>query len=411
MVQPVSVLKQTTSKVARSGASSLKFGGGVPAAPLLTSAEKALEKELDRLAQGNKPGFLVRSRYVLTEKTLKARAQFNLTQEPDHLNPFLPYRELLVRTSQTKALQTYDQLVQKILNQAEFYEVASPNKIKAKLQEAYTGSQRTKNPVARFFLNTITIPIRVISHAVFQLGLWLHPVGISKFMNRLGKGMPGKAKEMKAEKIKDIFKDNVRPLQEASTRYIIASGIAQLLHRNPHYADQILEQAAKDRPLRFVVGDNKPLLVGGQAMPGLNVIFLNRPAMWKAIEQKKHISQHEFVHLLSENNGMNTLGFLSDTQKKEFKASRKALKHQFRTQDKSWLGGFKCILPFKSVQANSTGIRSYGFFNNMEFLTVSLDTFMQDPAKLCTTKAGQKLYDIYKESFGLDPLRDYGIIA
>jgi Mlc titration factor MtfA (ptsG expression regulator) len=115
--------------------------------------------------------------------------------------------------------------------------------------------------------------------------------------------------------------------------------------------------------------------------------------------------------MLSESGGMTKLGFMNEIQKKEFKAARKELKKQFRTQDKSWLGGFRFILPFKSCQANSTGIRSYGFINNLEFLTVSLDTFMQEPVKLCSTKPGQKIYDVYKAVFKLDPLNDLGSAA
>lgn len=368
-------------------------------------SKEAFETELNKLAQQNKPGFFSRKRFQLKENTLIARARFNVKQDPDCLNPFLPYREKLARDSPNQSLKDFDQLVQKILNQSEFYEVSSPKILKSRLQHAYT-PKMPENPLSRFLLKLLLAPVKVIATIVQLFRLWLSPVGLSKDCNRIGKQMPAKAKEMNPDELKDAFKTHARPLQEPATRYMIAAGIAQLLHQKPQYADQILQKASQKRPLRFVVSEKKPLLVGGQALPGLNTIFLNGPATWKALENKKHISQHEFVHLLSEEQGMNKLGFMTDDQKKEFKACRKNLKRQFRTQDKSWFGGLKSILPFKSLQANSTGIRSYGFLNNMEFLTVTLDTFMQEPDKLRTTQAGRKLYNLYKTLFKLDPITD-----
>jgi len=370
------------------------------------SGQADIQAELERLKAENEPKNPLEKRFALKETLLKIRAEYNVTRNPDSLNALLPYRALLTRQGKdNKDLKAYDQLVKKILAQAEFYEIPSPDQLKAKLREAYR-PKLPESETGRFLLKLLLVPIKFIAIPIHIARTWLDQTGMARMMNKLGKKMTPKGKKMPPEKIKAAFDTHARPLQEPATRYMAAAGIAQLLFKNPQYADQILEQSAQGKPLRFMIDTRKPLLVAGQAFPGLNVIHLNGPAMWKSIQKRKHVSQHEFVHLLSENNGMNKLGFMTDTQTRDFKTARKALKKQFRTQDKHWLGGLRCILPFKSCQNNSTGIRSYGFINNMEFLTVTLDTFMQQPHQLCTTPEGKKLYDIYKAVFNLDPLNE-----
>lgn len=367
--------------------------------------EKRIEQELKKLRALNPGRSIFFRKFGLNEATLKARATYNVTRDADALNSLLPYRESLSGLDDSKALKKYDILVKKIIEKSEFYEVPSLSQFRKQLTSLMI------SPPKGFFKKMLHKIGNMVGFPILLFVSWLRPVSTASFFNRIGKRLPTLGNQVPANKIQSTVKAASTPLKEPATRYLVATGVAELLHQHPDYANVILNKALLKNPLRFMIGNEKTRLSGGYANPGINIIGLNRQAIWKYAENKKHIARHEFVHLLSEKNGMNWLPFMSNTQHGEFKKARKALKQQYLTQDCSWLGGLKSILPFKFAQNNSTGIQSYGYFNNMEFLTVSIDTFMEAPQQLCKTEPGKKLYEIYKNLFSLDPLKEVRLPA
>lgn len=336
--------------------------------------------------------------FPVEPETYLARARFNLTGNPEFLHEFFPYRKKLAERH-SPVLQQYDALVEQILTKAEFYQVPDYKSLRVKLRPLYHG--KAKRSVFYPVISAFKKSGRV---------LWSLSVSLEKARDYKVKWL--QAIQRRSEKIdnatlKNAIDQNTTPLRDASTRYAIAASLAELLHRHPEYINNVLNPR-HGRPLRFVMSNfvisNKKLM-DGQTNIGINVIWINGYAMWQALQKQlpEHqflalsIAQHEFVHVWSEAGGLTSLPIMTDQQRQRFE------------QDRTWL--FKRFnqmgLDHAPINSASTiGISNYGFQDATEFLPVSLDTFQYNPKRLCWTVAGEDLYRLYKELFGIDPLAD-----
>ncbi len=171
--------------------------------------------------------------------------------------------------------------------------------------------------------------------------------------------------------------------------------------------DNLFKTTSKgeERPLRIILTQKKAP-AGGQYLTGLNLIWINRVALWgKVANHKNSVAQHEFIHALSDYDNLETLPafLMNDDQKRRFLQAREALVKQYSQKDKVIGDTVICL---DGTSKTSTGLRYYAFMNDAEFLTVSLDTFKYAPQDLCKTEAGENLYNLYKEIFKIDPLND-----
>lgn len=324
---------------------------------------------------------------------LKAQAKFAATKNLDALNAYLPYRNQLVSIGNKEQLAQYDAVLKKVAKEAEFYEMGSPAQFQKQLMASWktldykqesrkVGGQNQWKALWKFF-----------SDRKFR------QTTQSQQFNMQGKYIDALSPQKLAAQFKGLKRLSA---QDDATRYLVAGQIADLFFKKPQYLEGVLK-SSKGHPLRFLINKDSPTMALGSCMNGLNVITLNKTFLWLP-KGKNTTAQHEFIHAASGENGLvgDVLPFMSTSQKEEFKEARSWLLAQHETKGSSLYGKLKFWLTGKTA----TGIRNYAFFNDYEFLTVTLDAFKTNPKGLCQTKAGQKIYDIYKALFGLDPLKD-----
>lgn len=357
---------------------------------------------------------------INVDSTLLHRASYNLHQDKDVLLPYLPYRKKLVDAAKTgpkatearKNLDRYDALVDKILKQTQFIEVTDTEPFYKKMGEFHhtqggkISDWKIFRPVKKFFraLYRFACAIRSAFSTDFRRK---HILSIINKAQQKGRKIePGQIdsffKELNSDGLVSTGKI------DASSKYIFAAGVAELFHKKPEYMDQALpaqiDKHAKN--LRIVIGKGD-IYKGsaGQYRAGLNTIWLHQFPLWSKAAEQKHISQHEFIHALSENENLIALppGIISKQQKKSFFELKEQLFDLYKQNDASWTNA---TLYGQDEKVTSTGIPYYAFKDDLEFLTVTLDTFKNRPEQLCKMESGQKLYDLYKEVFDLDPLND-----
>jgi len=356
------------------------FTGASPAADI--------DKEKQRLEQLSSP-----DKRWIEEKTIPARAEYNVTKNRDVLNKYLPYRQQLVQRKDNAALQRYDALVDKIMEKAEFYQVQDYRPIDGKLKDIYI-KPKFKIPFiteayskAKYFLTRGLMALsRTYALHVYDSGM--------KKIAFIGRQVPD-------EQFKKLLGDTTQPLNDPSTQYIVAAGIADLLYKHPDYIDSAFN--GRNKPVRFILADQA--LTSGHNLSGGNLIIMEKPVIWCRIDAKKdHIAQHEFIHLLSEDANMTSLPFMKKSQQVEYENVRDDLEKMYRKNDHYRI--FSELQP-SIHNITSTGLRQYVFKNKAEFLAETIDAFKNKPKALCKTEPGKKLYALYKELFGLDPLNDF----
>lgn len=323
--------------------------------------------------------------YRGNDHSYEPRALYNVTGQAAHLNQYLPYRRLLTEQGDVQALQRYDQLVEKISRRIEFLE-GDLGKFNEEVSHLY----------AKEYAEDVKEYLRD------------HPGPIDPFHDEgyLDLGIKHLAR-VKEEELARIAASTLKPIADPSSRYVLAAQIAELFRNHPEYIDQVLDREPfqGDRhPLRMVVGVNAPITMAAAYQNMLNLIFINRPNMWLS-QYGGTPSQHEFVHAFSVQDGKvgGTLPVMTEAQKERFGKARTELFEQYDQHEDTFLGRMMFWLTGKT----STGLPNYAFFNNAEFLTVTLDAFKMGPDRLCQTDPGKEVYAVYKEIFGLDPLEDY----
>jgi hypothetical protein len=284
-------------------------------------------------------------------------------------------------------------VLKKVAQEAEFYEMGSPSQF----QKQLTGSWETLD---------YKLEARKVGGENQWKALWKffsdrksRQALQNQLFNLQGQYIDALSPQKLAAQFKDVQRLSA---QDDATRYLVAGQIADLFFKNPQYLDAVLK-SSKGHPLRFLINKDSPTMALGSCINGLNVITLNKTFLWLP-KGKNTTAQHEFVHAASGEKGLvgDVLPFMSAPQQKEFKEARSWLVDQHEAKGSSLYGKLKFWLTGKTA----TGIRNYAFFNDYEFLTVTLDAFKTNPKGLCQTKAGQKIYDIYKALFGLDPLKE-----
>lgn len=396
---------------------------GTPS-PEITSS--TLEREIKTLTERaprifGKP-FVPESEMPL----LKKRAFYNLNFDPAELTQYFPYRQRLTQKNDHQHLKQYDQLVKALMNKAEFYEVEKITTAKKNVSNLYINilknlwkelekKQGTDTLGKEKIQGTDTLwhKIKRFLSRIFnpkdKFELFLYPLFDFKsrqkqfrttytLMSEISKQIPEQTL------LKQLTQSGVKPLADPSTRYLIASSITELLFKNPEQAQNLLNNPK--HPLRFVVGKESAKLTKGQFKPGFNLLFLNEQVLWKeAVKGMKesYTSQHEFVHAMADSTGGEFLPNMSEAQKRRFLKARSELEAIYSKKD----AGITGLLRRVWNRHTATGLRIYAFFNYFEFLTVTLDTFNSNPKELCRTQPGRDLYQLYKEIFGIDPLRDF----
>lgn len=358
--------------------------------------------------------------FINVESTLLHRASYNLHQDKDVLLPYLPYRKKLVDAVKAdpkaaearKNLARYDALVDKILKQTQFIEVTDTEPFYKKMGEFHhtqggkISDWKIFRPIKNFFrfLHRLVCGVRSAFSTDFRRKYILSH--ITKAQQKGRKIEPGQIDSF----FKEVNSDGLvsKAKIDASSKYIFAAGVAELFHKKPEYMDQALpaqiDKHAKN--LRIVIGKGDMYKgFAGQYRAGLNTILLHQFPLWSRAAEQKHVSQHEFIHALSENENLIALppGIMSEQQKKSFFDLKEQLFDLYKQNDASWTNA---TLYGQDEKVTSTGIPYYAFKDDLEFLTVTLDTFKTMPERLCKTEPGQKLYDLYKEILDLDPLND-----
>lgn len=322
---------------------------------------------------------------------LGLRAEYNITKNRDVLNGLLPYRAALSASKDQEALKRYDQMVDKIMDKAEFYRTDSAHTFCQKIFAQYP------NPIP--FIPLITKVYKAIRNFFVKRLIFLSR-GFRKFyMTHLTNRQRPRGQQTPDVQFKKTLKAETRPLKDDSTRYLVAAGIAELLHQRPQYLDKVLNNPK--HPLRFVLSNLGYQGMGAQDMMGANMVWVCKPIAWATgLAQKSILSQHEFIHLLSEGSDMDVLPTMSKAQQARLRQLRAEMEAIYKKNDH----GLTSMM--KLGEKTSTGLIYYAFKDDIEFLAVSIDAFKQNPKDLCKTKPGQKLYDLYKEHFGIDPLKE-----
>lgn len=346
------------------------------------------------------------------------RAKFNINGDRNNLNAFLPYRSLLTEKARSdeqakRALKEYDQWVDEILKKAEFYHVDSGfnlDKLVSKVIDPEKVDLWSLHPEKRRAI----LEKRVLKDELLKIFEMIH--SMYSFDKR--KAMMSKKQKEMQEKLKQvedislsqaIHKDSkfihrlCSTSDDPSTRVRAAAEMVEIYHKNPVLLKQLLNDP-KGHPLRFMLKQDQAMMTGGSYKPGLNLIELNKGAFWSSVGMST-IAQHESIHAASDIHFKvkSVLPNMSVEQKKAFKVARATLIEQYKQKDETLLGKLHYWLTAKT----STGIRNYAFWNNYEFLTVTLDTFKTKPAQLMKTDAGQEIYKIYKDIFKIDPANDF----
>jgi hypothetical protein len=330
---------------------------------------------------------------------LQKRALYNLKADPAILTECLPYRQLLVQKNDTASLKQYDALVEALMNNAEFYEVEKLRVAKQAVNNLYN----LKSVATQGFEKNGL-------HALWKMWKYYFS-GASNLQDRNAEfrntmNLAQKIAKCYSDQIlsKQLLGSGAKPLQDPSTRYLVASSISDLLFKSPEQARQILKNPK--HPMRFILGKEQPLFTLGQFVPGFNLIFLNEAELWRQASKsikESYTSQHEFVHALSDPVGGEVLPSMSQDQRGRFLKARTELQTLYSKKDAGLFGWIRRIWNGHSA----TGLRGYAFFNNFEFLTVTSDTFKSQPKELCRTNAGQEIYKIYKDIFKIDPANDF----
>lgn len=361
--------------------------------------------------KNNDYGKLIVNTRSLIESTFRDRAVFNVTNNPDVLDKYLPYRQRL----QGSAKKSYDDLVQKVLKNAQFSE--TDNNIK--LYKALDTFQQNRGKKPFFLIRWAQNVINSFKNIYCAIRSLTSPDYRRKFGREGGQKMQEQGRAISEENLSAFLKEQVKTDEgksdrnysfDKSSQYLFAAGVAELLHKKPDAVDTILkaEIDGKQRPLRLIIAKGRSCGgIGGQYRFGMNTIWVNQLALWgRAAKDQYNIGQHEFVHALSENAEREALPepLMNPEQKRRFLALREKFVNHYYKNDMRWFDTALCI---SGTNETSSGLPYYAFMNNMEFLTVSLDSFKNTPEKLRRTEAGQDLYELYKEIFNIDPLNDF----
>lgn len=329
----------------------------------------------------------------MLEDSLKVQAKFATTHNLEDLHEYLPYRKRLAESGDKKQLAQYDAVLNRVLNEAEFYEMGSPGDFQKQLGRTWKTPLYRKESDGPFDGKTLRTIWKFLSSREFR----------QQFQGQQFQLQGKYIDALTPEKLAKPF-ESLSPLSKRDdpTRYLVAGQVADLFFKHPEYLDGVMN-SSRGFPLRFLITKDSPTLALGSYINGLNVITLNKTCLWLP-KGKNTTAQHEFVHAASGGHGVvgDLLPFMSEQQQKDFKIARSSLVAQHEQQGSSWYGRLKYFLTGKTA----TGIRNYAFFNDYEFLTVTLDTFKKNPKGLCQTEAGKSVYHIYKELLGLDPLRE-----
>lgn len=333
-------------------------------------------------------------------ETFRKRAEFNVTGNRDVLNDFLPYRKKLVATNRKAELEKYDKLVDTIQNGAQFYKTPSYLHLMGNLTDLYKSKDlKLIHPESsgwakfKFRLKNLWLHFRMALSSRFRNKLFMK---LAKAMKKEGEPVPQKA-------VDKVFEDRAEKLTDKSTQYLIAASIAELYQKHPDWVENKLNPPGQ-RPLKIAVSPlTNGLPMAGQYKFGLNTIWFHAPSIWFEAQLGSHVGAHEFTHALSEKENGEYLDVMSSRQKQEYKGLRDEIKKIYKKQDS---GFFTRLNRMAKKLEPSCGVPDYGFFNDMEFLTVSTDTFKHRPENLCKTEPGKKLYALYQDLYGIDPLND-----
>ncbi|WP_303675065.1 zinc-dependent peptidase [Vampirovibrio chlorellavorus] len=364
-----------------------------------TLQDPKLAAEIERLTQRAPKIFGKPLVTKAMKPLLQKRALYNLKADPSALTECFPYRQLLVQKNDVIGLNQYDALVDTLMNKAEFYEVEKAGPTRKAVDTLYN----VKSIISPGFENNFFHALLEMLKHCFSRTSDLKKRNtefrsVMNFMQKIAKCFSDQTLSTR------LSNAGVKPLQDPSTRYLVAASISDLLFKSPEQANQLLNNPK--HPLRFIVGKEQPLLTLGQFRPGFNLILLNETELWAGASKstkESYTSQHEFVHALSDPVGGEVLPSMSEDQKSRFLKAREELQTLYTKKDAGPIGWIRRLWNGHTA----TGLGGYAFFNNFEFLAVSSDTFKAKPKDLCRTQPGQEIYQIYKDIFKMDPLKDY----
>lgn len=400
---PADFSKPTKSAVARESSTpspAILFGKHKPAASTDKSApqDPKLAAEIERLTQRapkifGKP-FVSKDMKPLLQK----RALYNLNADAAALTEYLPYRQLLVQKNDVMGLKQYDALVETLMNKAEFCEVEKLGPAKKAVNNLYNVKSLISLGFEKNFFHALLEMLKHHFSSTSNLEKRNTEFrSVVNFMQKIAKFFSDQTLSTR------LSNAGVKTLQDPSTRYLVAASISDLMFKSPEQAKQLLNNPK--HPLRFIVGKEQPLFTLGQFRPGFNLILLNEAELWGGASKCKkepYTSQHEFVHAASDPVGGEVLPSMSDDQKKRFLTARNELQTLYTKKDAGLFGWIRRLWNGHTA----TGLGRYAFFNNFEFLAVSSDTFKAKPKELCRTQPGLEIYQIYKDIFKIDPLKD-----
>ncbi len=316
------------------------------------------------------------------------RALYNVTGDPTHLTPYLPYRRVFTKAGDAEALARYDALIRQVEAKVQFYE----------------GDMAAFN--------------QRVNALVFTEDF---KKALEAFQARRGKDVDPfndpELTDMQLEHFSRVKEDDLaqafeqlKPVSDKATRYCLAANLVELLFKHPEYLDQVLNQPpfkGEKHPLRVVIGNNAPVTLAAAFQNVTNIMYVNRPNMWLSPYGSSSF-QHEFIHAFSVQDGKvrGDLPVMTPYQKERLVQAREQMKKKYRDEDDTFLGRLRFVFTGKTA----TGLPNYTFFNDMEFLTNTLDMFKMNPWQLASTPAGKTVYGVYYELFGIDPGQDYATL-
>jgi hypothetical protein len=360
---------------------------------------KKIETEKEKIAVeikrlGANPSLLVQ---LMGNQTFAARAEYNVTDNRDTLNALTPYRKKYVQNNDQESLRQYDAIVDKIMDQAEFHYSQDNEQFKDAALAVYPKSSLPA-PLLK--------PVDLVKQVVTKTPILLSHRYTNHYFHQEFEKRKEQGRQIPDGEIQSLLKNEASPLNDNSSRYLIASGIAELIHRKPEFIEQALKQNSQ-HPLRFVLSDGQLVLGNqntnaGDTYVGFNMIQFSKPHIWaQHITGSGLTPPHEFIHLLSEGSDMDDLPVMTDEQKARFHEIRSNMEKEYRKKDNH------LTKRMDQEQITALGLRQYTFRNRQEFLAETIEVFLMKPEVLRQTESGRELYDFYKELLGIDPAKDF----
>lgn len=178
-----------------------------------------------------------------------------------------------------------------------------------------------------------------------------------------------------------------------SSKVVIASSMVATLKNRPDLLADLLagRRLGTNYPLKVVIStDTSQAGPNGFAATN-NQLFTGNIALWTGLQDDGDGNEnltHEMIHLVDQISSSGADGMLPRMNfmlERRFRDARAELFDRFARE------GFA-----------GTNIRAYAFENNREFLSATMEIFLEDPQRLYNSSAA--LYEVYADYFNNNPL-------